>query len=61
MAGNAHRFFVGVSYSAGRIDKDESTTTYTQECRENIHITIMEEKVVQVNGRTIKWKENRVK
>ena len=34
LAGNAHRFFVGVSYSTGRIDKDESTTTYTQECRE---------------------------
>ena len=34
LAGNAHRFFVGVSYSSGRIDKDESTTTYTQECRE---------------------------
>ena len=32
LAGNAHRFFVGVSYSAGRIDKEESTTTYTQEC-----------------------------
>ena len=32
LAGNAHRFFVGVSYSTGRIDKDESTTTYTQEC-----------------------------
>ncbi len=32
LAGNAHRFFVGVSYSSGRIDKDESTTTYTQEC-----------------------------
>jgi len=33
LAGNAHRFFVGVSYSAGRIDKEESTTTYTQECK----------------------------
>jgi len=33
LAGNAHRFFVGVSYSSGRIDKDESTTTYTQECK----------------------------
>jgi len=27
LAGNAHRFFVGVSYSAGRIDKEESTKT----------------------------------
>lgn len=33
LAGNAHRIFVGVSYSSGRIDKDESTTTYTQECK----------------------------
>ena len=32
LAGNAHRFFVGVSYSAGRIDKEESTKTTTYEC-----------------------------
>ena len=32
LAGNAHRFFVGVSYSAGRIDKEESTSIVTYEC-----------------------------
>jgi len=32
LPGNAHRFFVGVSYSAGRIDKEESTKTTTYEC-----------------------------
>jgi len=32
LAGNTHRFFVGVSYSAGRIDKEESTKTTTYEC-----------------------------
>ena len=32
LAGNAHRFFVGVSYSAGRIDKEESTKTTSYEC-----------------------------
>jgi hypothetical protein len=26
LAGNAHRFFVGLSYSAGRIDKEESSS-----------------------------------
>ena len=33
LSGTAHRFFIGFSYSSGRIDKDESTTTYTQECK----------------------------
>ena len=32
LPGNAHRFFVGVSYSAGRIDKKESTSIVTYEC-----------------------------
>ena len=32
LAGNAHRFFVGVSYSAGRLDKQESTSITTYEC-----------------------------
>ena len=32
LAGNAHRYFVGVSYSAGRIDKEESTSIVTYEC-----------------------------
>jgi hypothetical protein len=32
LPGNAHRFFVGVSYSAGRIDKEESTSIVTYEC-----------------------------
>jgi hypothetical protein len=32
LPGNAHRFFVGVSYSAGRLDKEESTSIVTYEC-----------------------------
>ena len=32
LAGNAHRFFVGVSYSAGRIDEEKSTKSVSYEC-----------------------------
>ena len=32
LAGNAHRFFVGLSYSAGRIDKEESSSIVTFVC-----------------------------
>ena len=32
LPGNAHRFFVGVSYSAGRLEKEESTSIVTYEC-----------------------------
>ena len=34
LAGNAHRFFVGVSYSAGRIDEEKSTKSVSYECPE---------------------------
>ena len=34
LAGNAHRFFVGVSYSAGRIDEEKSTKSVSFECPE---------------------------
>jgi hypothetical protein len=33
LAGNAHRFFVGVSYSAGRIDEEKSISSYSYECK----------------------------
>ena len=32
LAGNSHRFFVGVSYSAGRIDKEKSISSTDYEC-----------------------------
>ena len=32
LAGNSHRFFVGVSYSAGRIDEEKSTYKINYEC-----------------------------
>jgi hypothetical protein len=32
LAGNAHRFFVGVSYSAGRIDEEKSTVIFSYQC-----------------------------
>jgi len=32
LAGNAHRFFVGVSYSSGRIDEEKSTKSVSYEC-----------------------------
>jgi hypothetical protein len=34
LAGNAHRFFVGVSYSAGRIDEEKNISSYSYECKE---------------------------
>ena len=34
LAGNAHRFFVGVSYSAGRIDEEKSTSSTSYQCKE---------------------------
>ena len=34
LAGNAHRFFVGVSFSSGRIDEEKSTTSVSFECTE---------------------------
>jgi len=34
LAGNAHRFFVGVSYSAGRIDEEKSISNYSYQCKE---------------------------
>ena len=35
LAGNAHRFFVGVSYSAGRLDEEKSISSYSYECKED--------------------------
>ena len=32
LAGNAHRFFVGVSYFSGRIDEEKSTKSVSYEC-----------------------------
>jgi hypothetical protein len=32
LAGNAHRFFVGVSYSSGRIDEEKSTVEINYKC-----------------------------
>ena len=34
LAGNAHRFFVGVSYSAGRIDEEKSISSTSYQCKE---------------------------
>jgi len=34
LAGNSHRFFVGVSYSAGRIDEEKSISNYSYQCKE---------------------------
>ena len=36
LAGNAHRFFVGVSYSAGRIDEEKNISTYTYQCKADL-------------------------
>jgi hypothetical protein len=33
LAGNAHRLFIGVSYSTGRIDEEKSTSTSTWTCK----------------------------
>ena len=35
LAGNAHRFFVGVSYSAGRIDEEKSISSTSYQCKED--------------------------
>ena len=34
LAGNAHRFFVGVSYSAGRLDEEKSISSTSYQCKE---------------------------
>ena len=34
LAGNAHRLFVGVSYSSGRIDEEKSISNYSYQCKE---------------------------
>ena len=34
LAGNTHRFFVGASYSAGRIDEEKSTSSTSYQCKE---------------------------
>ena len=39
LAGNAHRFFVGVSYSAGRIDEEKSTSSTSYQCKEGAERT----------------------
>jgi len=40
LAGNAHRFFVGVSYSAGRIDEEMSAgDDYSYQCKEGAERT----------------------
>jgi len=39
LAGNAHRFFVGVSYSAGRIDEEKSISNYSYQCKEGAERT----------------------
>ncbi len=36
LAGNAHRFFVGVSYSAGRIDQEKNISSYSYQCKEEL-------------------------
>jgi len=36
LAGNAHRYFVGVSYSAGRIDEEKNISSYSYECKEEL-------------------------
>ena len=39
LAGNAHRFFVGVSYSAGRIDEEKSISSTSYQCKEGAERT----------------------
>jgi len=39
LAGNSHRFFVGVSYSAGRIDEEKSTSSTSYQCKEGAERT----------------------
>ena len=39
LAGNTHRFFVGVSYSAGRIDEEKSTSSTSYQCKEGAERT----------------------
>ena len=34
LAGNSHRFFVGVSYSTGRIDEEKSISSTSYQCKE---------------------------
>jgi hypothetical protein len=34
LAGNTHRYFVGVSYSAGRIDEEKSTSSTSYQCKD---------------------------
>ena len=34
LAGNAHRYFVGVSYSAGRLDEEKSISNFSYQCKE---------------------------
>ena len=36
LAGNAHRYFVGVSYSSGRIDEEKNISSYSYECKEEL-------------------------
>ena len=39
LAGNTHRFFVGASYSAGRIDEEKSTSSTSYQCKEGAERT----------------------
>ena len=39
LAGNTHRYFVGVSYSAGRIDEEKSSTSTSWQCKEGAERT----------------------
>ena len=39
LAGNTHRFFVGVSYASGRIDEEKSATTSKWQCKEGAEKT----------------------
>ena len=39
LAGNTHRFFVGASYSAGRIDEEKSTSSTSYKCKEGAERT----------------------
>ena len=39
LAGNEHRFFIGVSYASGRIDEEKSTTTSKWPCKEGAERT----------------------
>ena len=39
LAGNTHRFFVGVSYSAGRIDEEKSISSTSYQCKEGAERT----------------------